>query len=146
MGYYSLMKEMIALLLLTICGLWSIKNIRSMNRIRIIPNLSVTVTTGEGRSHSTSKDRQLIFMLLMDITIYTLFSFEYVIFLMYQQITQNYIKSITRIQIETIVRNICLFSSGIPFCTSCYANLIVSKTFRSEVKKALSWRRIFCIH
>jgi hypothetical protein len=85
MGYYSLMKEMIALLLLTICGLWSIKNIRNMGLIRAVLNLSVNGTTTKGRSQSTSlKDRQFIFMLLMDITIYALFSFVFAIFLMYQ--------------------------------------------------------------
>ncbi|CAF4129150.1 unnamed protein product [Rotaria sordida] len=73
-GYYSLVKELTTLLLMIICGLWSIMNVRSMRRVR---------------------DRQLILLLLMDIIIYTLFSFVFAIFLIYQQITQNlYKKSI----------------------------------------------------
>jgi hypothetical protein len=140
-GYYSLIKETLVFLLMLICGLWPIKNIRQIRRIAVAPNLSVSRTTGESNPHSTSsKDRQLILMLLMDIGVYTLFSFALAIFLMYQQITQNYIKSADQIQIEFIVRNLCLFSVGIPFCVGCYTNLLVSKTFRRKVKKVLLCR------
>ncbi|CAF1152433.1 unnamed protein product [Rotaria sordida] len=146
-SYYALIKETSSLSLMIICGLWSIKNIRSMGRVRMIVNTSVSKTTTGGSIQSnSSKDQQLMFMLLMDIIIYASFSFVFVIYLMYQQTTQNYIKNAERIQIETCIRNICLFSAGIPFCTSCYANLIVSKTFRSEAKKAISWKRILCIN
>jgi hypothetical protein len=138
-GYYSLFKEIVALSLMILCGLWSIKNIQSTNRVRLAPDVSVNRTGVESNSHSTlSKDRQLMFMLLIDTTIYGLFSFMYAIFLIYQQITQDYIKSADRIQIENIIQNLCLFSIGIPFCSSCYTNLISSKTFRKEVKKVLS--------
>jgi hypothetical protein len=146
-SYYSIIKEVVALSLMIFCGLWSIKNIRSTHSITAATDLSVTRiggVTGNLRSNS-SKDRQLMFMLLMDITIYALFSFVFAISLMYTQITQNYIKSADRLQIESIVTFICLYSAGIPFCTSCYANLIVSKTFRKEVKKIFSWKRICCI-
>ncbi|CAF0807250.1 unnamed protein product [Adineta steineri] len=144
MGYYSIVKETTALLLLIICGLWSIKNIRKTRRVRIAPVLSVSGTTVGNNILSSSKDRQLILMLFMDITIYILFSFSFAIFLMYQQITQNQLKTSDRIQIETIIRNICLFSSGIPFCLGCYTNLFISKTFRSEIKKIFLSRQFFC--
>jgi hypothetical protein len=102
--------------------LWSIKNIRSTRCGRVAPDLSLSGTIVENSPLSrSSKDRQLILMLLMDI-------------LMYQQITQNQLKSSDRLQIETIIRNTCLFSAGIPFCLACYTNLLVSKTFRNEVK------------
>jgi len=146
-SYYSIIKEVIALSLMIFCGLWSIKNIRSTRRITAANDLSVTRIGGvTGNLQSTSsKDRQLMFMLLMDITIYGLFSFVYGIYLIYEQITKNYIKSYDRIQIENNVQYLCVYSAGIPFCTSCYANLIVSKTFRKEVKKVFSWKRICCI-
>jgi hypothetical protein len=71
-SYYSLIKEITALSLMIICGLWSINNIRRIHRVRAIPNLSVGRTDIEVNSYSTSsKDRQLIFMLLMDTTIYS---------------------------------------------------------------------------
>jgi hypothetical protein len=81
----------------------------------------------------------------MDITIYGSFSFMYAIFLLYQIITANYTKSPQQQAIVGVITDLCLFSLGIPFCTSCYANLIVSKTYRKEVRKIFSWRRIFCI-
>jgi hypothetical protein len=114
-SYYALLKEMLALSLLTICGLWSIKNIRnSGRRVRAILDATASRTAVRNHTHSTSsKDRQLILMLLMDIGIYTLFSIVFAIFLLYQQITQNYVKSLQQIQIENIVRNLCLFDVGI---------------------------------
>ncbi|CAF1280224.1 unnamed protein product [Adineta steineri] len=139
-SYYSIMKEIVALLLLTIFGLWSIKNIRSMRRVRAAPDISLSGTAVGDNAYSTSsKDRQLVLMLLMDITIYGLFSFMYAIFLMYQQITQNAIKNAEQIEMESIIQYLCLFGIGIPFCTGCYTNLIVSKTFRHEVKKVFTW-------
>lgn len=126
--YYTLIKETLVLALMMICGLYSISNIRNIHHIR--------GTIMEGNLNSTtSKDRQLIFMLIMDIISYALFSFVLAIFLIYQQITQNYIKSFDQIQIENNIRRICLFSMAISCCSSFYANLIVSKTFRNEVKK-----------
>ncbi|CAF1227716.1 unnamed protein product [Rotaria sordida] len=145
--YYSLTKESLILILLLICGLWSIKNIRSLHRVRIDNTLSTTRTNVEGKYSklNSSKDRQLTLMLLMDIIIYALFSLAFAIFLIYQQITQNPLMSLDRIQIENVIRNFCLFSASIPFCTSCYANLIISKTFRNETKKAFKSKIIFCL-
>jgi hypothetical protein len=146
MGYYSVVKQTLALTLMIICGLWAIKNVQRMRRVGVVTELSLSRTVVETNSRSTSsKDRQLVLILLMDITIYGSFSFLYAIFLMYQIITTNYIKSIQQKSIETVVTDLCLFCLGIPFCTSFYANLIISKTFRKELKKLLSWRRIFCI-
>jgi RNase P subunit RPR2 len=145
--YYSIVKQIVVLSSMIFCGLWSIKNIRSTRRITATNDLSATRIGGvTGNLQSTlSKDRQMVFMLLMDITIYASFSFLYVIYLIYEQITQNYVKSNDRIQIESNVQFLGLYSAAIPFCTSCYTNLIASKTFRKEVKKILSSKRICCI-
>jgi len=139
--YYTILEETLLLSIMIICGLYSINNIRDLGRVRAAPNESVRGTTVANGSYSpSSKDRQLLSMLLMDIIIYTLFSFVLAIFFMYQQITQNYVKSSGRIQVENNVRNLCFFCLNIPCCTSFYANLIVSKTFRNEVKKMFLWR------
>jgi hypothetical protein len=147
LSYYSIMKQVVALSSMIFCGLWSIKNIRSTRHNTATNDLSATGTGGpRGNLQATSsKDRQILFMLLMDITIYALFSFTYEIYLIYEQITQNYAKSYDRIQIESNLQYLCLYIITIPFCTSCYTNLIASKTFRKEVKKILSWERICCI-
>ncbi len=139
--YYTIMEETLLLSIMIICGLYSINNIRRVGRVRAALNEPVIVATVASDAHSpSSKDRQFVFMLIMDIIIYTLFSFVLAIFFMYQEITQNYVKSSGRIQVENNVRNLCFFCLNIPCCTSCYANLIVSKTFRNEVKKMFLWR------
>jgi hypothetical protein len=146
-GYYSVIEEILALSLMIFFGLWSIKNVRSTRRITAAKDLSaprIGGVTGNLQSAS-SKDRQLMFMLLMDITIYGLFSFIYGIYLIYEEITQNDVKSYDRIEIESNLQYLCIYSASIPFCTSCYTNLIASKTFRKEVKKVVSWKRICCI-
>ncbi|UJR32743.1 hypothetical protein I4U23_020202 [Adineta vaga] len=143
MGYYSISEEIGALVLLTICGLWSIRNIRVSHRVAPVESFSATRSiVGQNLHSSTAKDRQLIHMLLTDISIYALFSIVFAVFLMYQQITQNQVKSGEQTTIETVIRNICLFSAGIPICLSCYTNLLVSKTFRSEAKKMFLCKKL----
>ncbi len=146
-SYYSIIKEIVTLSLMIFCGLWSIKNIRSARRITAATDLSVPRIGGVtvNLQSTSSKDRQLMFMLLMDITIYGFFGLIYGIYLIYEQITQNYVKSYDRILIESNLQFLCLYSISIPFCTSCYTNLIASKTYRKEVKKVFSWERICCI-
>ena len=138
MGYYSVTKEMTALLLLIICALWTVKNVHNAHRVRIAPHIHPnSLARQDPRNLHTTKDRQLIRMLLMDIVIYAIFSFLMAIFLMYQEITQNKEKSFVRIKTEVFIRNVCLLSIAIPFCSSCYTNLIASAAFRTEVKKVL---------
>jgi len=146
-SYYAIIKEITAFSLLTIFGLWSVRNVRNALRARVIVNESNNGTTVGGASHSTSsKDRQLALMLLLDATIYVLFSFVYASFLMYQQITQDVVKSSERTTIENFVSVLCIFMISIPFCVTLYTNLLVSQTFRIEVKKVLSCRRFFLMH
>jgi len=127
-----------------ICGLQAIRNIRSIHRVMAVPSSSVNRTVVEGSAQSTSsassKDRQLALILVMDIIVYTPFSFSLAVFLMYQQITQIYIVTIDQVLMQTILTNIFLAIACVPFCTSFYANLIVSKAFRNEVKKVFSCR------
>jgi hypothetical protein len=84
MGNYQVIKEILSILLMMICGFWTINNVHKIQRIRADPTASVCRTTTENIPRSTfSKDRQLIIMLVVDIIIYALFSFAIAIFLMY---------------------------------------------------------------
>ena len=145
---YSLIKEITTLVLLTTCGLWSIRNIRrSARRIGCVTGTVERGTVGASTVRSTSsKDRQLALMLLMDIMIYGLFFSTYTIYLLYQQVTRYYVKSTVQVQIESAVNNLFYFVAAIPVCTSFYTNLIASNTFRNEVRKVLSWKRLLRIH
>lgn len=146
MSYYSMTKEISALVLLIICALWTVKNVRSVRPVRVVPDIQPNHRVGRnGRTKNRSKDCQLIQMLLMDIVIYALFSFMMAIFLVYQEITQHQIKGVVRIRIEVFIRNVCFLSIAVPFCSSCYTNMIASRTFRKEVKKLLARSRLFCV-
>lgn len=136
MGYYSITKEVTTLLLLIACALWTLKNAHNAQRIRIAPAIQLNnLARQDPQNLYPLKDRHLIRMLLMDIILYAVFSFLMAIFLMYQQITQHEVKSLEQIQIDVLIRNVCLLSIAVPFCSSCYTNLIASATFRREVKK-----------
>ncbi|CAF0721953.1 unnamed protein product [Adineta steineri] len=140
-AYYSLIiKGILVPLLMASLGLWTIKNIRNIRRIRvnphlIMPRVRITNTT---TTLLNSKDRQLVLILLVNIIIYILFSFMLTAVAMYEQITQNDTKSFEQIQIDLFARNVAIFSTYIPFCVNSYINLFVSNTFRNEVKHIIS--------
>lgn len=137
-GYYSILKESLTFLLLIILGFWFIKNIRRKKHARTTINDSNNASARAPNHLASSKDRQLILMLTVGSLVYGSFSLCFGIFLTYQQITQNSIKSYDQIHVEEFIRYICLFSVGIPFCSGCYTNYIVSKTFRQQIKKIIS--------
>jgi len=139
-GLYSLTKEITSVALLIILGLWSIRNVRQIGRVRLPSHTQDNPLSTTGRhSHSNqSKDRQLMRMLLLDTTIYASFSCLYGLFLLYQQITMSNVKSTPQQYIERNITNFCIYFIGIPYCTSFYCQLFISKTFRREVIKMLS--------
>ena len=138
-GYYTfLIQGILVPFLLIIFGLWSIKNIRSMSRRRVAPVLSTTgITNGDYTHPIQAKDRQLVLILLINICVYIIFGWMFPIFLIYQQITQNHVKSLVQSQIEVLISAVSIFSDYIPICIGCYTNVLASKTFRNEVKKTL---------
>jgi len=139
-AYYSfLVKGILVPFFLIMFGIWSIINIRSIGRRRVAPAMSATITIvgGGGLYAINSKDRQLVLILLTEISLYMIFSWMEAIFLMYEQLTQYNTKSLVQSQIELFISDVGGFSYYIPFCIGFYTNLLVSKTFRSEVKKIL---------
>ena len=139
----SLTKEISIPLLMIIFGLWSIKHIRHVRRVTIHSTTgsnSAKTTTVSGNSMH-SKDRQLVIMLLTDCSIYIIFSCILAIQLMYEQITSDRLKSYEGREIERLLKSVAMFTAHLPFCLTSYVNLIVSKTFRREVKEHLFWKR-----
>ena len=139
MGYYSVIfKGIFIPLLMMISGLWAVNNVRKLAYVTPLANSADTVTIVI-RSVRTahSKDRQLLRILLADITVYIIFSSMIVIVLMYQQFIQYQLKTLVEGQTLNFLLNVGLFSGYIPFCTGGYTNLLVSKTFRQEVKNIL---------
>jgi len=112
-----------------------VKNVRGVGRVAPMPAFSASVAAVTGNMNaSQSKDRQLIRILLMDIIVYIFFSSMIALVLMYAQITQYRSKDTVQLQVDAFLVNTGTFSAYIPFCIGCYTNLLVSKTFRREVK------------
>ena len=124
-SYASLGKEIIAPLLMIILGLWSIRNIRQMKQKRIVRNTS---------SITNAKDRQLVRMLFVDISIYILFNTIMPIVLIRNDITKNQLKTFEQKTIDTFLASVAIYSAHIPFCITSYAYLFISKTFQQELK------------
>jgi hypothetical protein len=138
-SYYSLIvKAFLVPLCMIVLGLRTIRNVRSVGRAQVAPALSTT-RTGEGNAVQSphSKDRQLIKILTINIGVYLIFNLMLSSILLYDQITQNWVKSALQSQIDLFLLYVSLFSSYISFSIGCYTNLWVSKTFRSEIKNVL---------
>ncbi|UJR17516.1 hypothetical protein I4U23_004411 [Adineta vaga] len=140
-SYYSLIiKAFLIPTIMVIFGLWTVKNVRSMNHMTIVAGNSSThggdVAIGSARS-AHSKDRQLIKILLVDTSVYIFFNTMISISLIYQQIMQNQPQTLVQIYLQGFIMSVSVFSAYIPFCIGCYTNLVVSKTFRKEVKNTL---------
>jgi len=140
MTYFSLLfNGIFPPLLLSIFGIRTMRNLAQVRRRRHHCNRMHTGTTGIGRSYALqSKDHQLIRMLLVDIISYLMFKGPVLIFLVYQQITQYVSKSVERQLIEQATLQLTYFWYFVDNGISCYTNILVSKTFRRELKKIFS--------
>jgi hypothetical protein len=137
MSYYSLLiNGILPPLLLSIFGIWTMRNISEVRTIRRQQsNSKHTVATVVGRSYTIqSKDRQLIRMLLVDIMSYLICKCPAVFCMLYLQITQYVEKSEDRELIEEAILQLTYFWYFIDNSISCYTNTLVSKTFRNELK------------
>ena len=136
MIYYSLaIKNIFIPLLMLVFGLWAVKNVRGITHVRapsILPMVTMAITRNTGTHRS--KDRQMLRILFVDITVHVGFNVMICIVVMYQQITQNKVKDPVEIQIMRLLINTGAFSSYIPFCIGFYTNCIASKIFRQEIR------------
>ncbi|UJR12235.1 hypothetical protein I4U23_016412 [Adineta vaga] len=121
-------------LLMTIFGCLTVKNIRQVSHKIIPTNISQI-----GRQYILqSKDRQLIRMLFVDIISYTISKLPYAFYYLYQQITQDEKKNIEQQLIEQSILILTYFIFFIENSISGYTNILVSKTFRTEIKRIIS--------
>lgn len=135
-GYYSLViKGILIPILMLSFGLWTVKNVRRVTQVPCVSFLptSGTVTIRNARVHR-SKDAQLIRILLIDIIVYIIFNLMIAIVLLYQQFNPQQLVNPLEIQIQSLLLQISIFTTYIPFCIGCYTNILASKTFRNEIK------------
>ncbi|UJR18415.1 hypothetical protein I4U23_005320 [Adineta vaga] len=134
-SYYSLIiKAILIPLLMILFGLRTLKNVRSLNYVRVIGVRNASIG---GIRSTPSNDRELIKIVLVDTLIYILFNTMISILLVYQQIIQNQIQTYAQLYLQGFLMVISVFSAYISFCISFYSNLIISKTFRKEIKNIL---------
>jgi len=148
MTYYALViNGVLPPLLMAIFGLWAVKNVRGVRRAKPHSRPTNTAVTVVGRQYILqSKDRQLMRMLLVDIMSFVICKCPSSFFLMYQQITQYVEKSAEQQSIEQSILFLTYFLYYIENGISCYTNILVSKTFRAELKGIFLYIRLHFFH
>jgi hypothetical protein len=133
--YILLVYGLVPPLFLTIFGLRTVKNVRQL-RPTVVPTHQLNNgVTGVSRAHTLqSKDHQLIRMLLTDIIVYIVLRTPFAIYYIYQEITQYDSKSAERVLVEQFINYMVYYLFNIVSSIDCYTNLLVSKTFRTELK------------
>ncbi|CAF1549546.1 unnamed protein product, partial [Adineta steineri] len=127
--YIILIQDILIPLLMITLGVWTVRNLRKRRQIILI-----TVSTAIVAVRPThSKDSQLIHVLIIDISIYIIFSALMPPALMYLQIVQTQSSSFAELELATLLMTVAIFSSYIPFCVGFYTNFLVSKKFRFEL-------------
>ena len=134
-------------LLMVIFGFLTVKNVRQVQRTRRHSISRNAVITMVGRQYTIhSKDQQLIRMLLVDVLAFVICKCPATMFLIYQQITQYNEKSADEQMIEQTIYYLAFFLYSIENSIGCYTNILVSKTFRTELKGILLNIRRRCLH
>ncbi|CAF1113921.1 unnamed protein product [Adineta ricciae] len=145
--YYGLsISGVIPPLFMFILGCWTVKNIRKVCHITQHSRSTHSVVVVVGRPRILeSKDRQLIRMLLVEIVTYILCKTPITIILIYREVTRYVEKNAERNLIEQYVFLLITFVFYIENSIGCYTNILVSKTFRVELKRMLSNVREMCV-
>ncbi|CAF4105932.1 unnamed protein product [Adineta steineri] len=134
-------------LVMTIFGFLTVRNIRGIQRPAQHSRAVDTGVIAVGQLHALhSKDQQLIRMLLVDIISFTLCKFPSEIMTIYSQITQYNVKSVEQQIIEQSVLQLTFLWYFVDNGISCYTNVLVSKTFRAELKRIFSNAYAFYFH
>jgi hypothetical protein len=125
--------------LMALFGCWTVKNVSQIHRVRQDSRATNTSVVVAGRPRTLqSKDQQLIRMLFIEILTYVICKFPVTIFYIYQQITQYTEKSVEEVLIEQSILQLIYFLYFVESAIGCYSNILVSKTFRTEIKRSLS--------
>ena len=140
MTYYALVVNgALPPLLMAFFALWTMKNISEVRRTRLDSRANNMNSTVIGRHFILqSKDYQLVRMLLLDILIFIICKCPASFMLLYQQITDYVDKSTEQRSIEQSILSMTYFVYYIENGVSFYTNMLVSKTFRKELKHTLT--------
>jgi hypothetical protein len=147
MTYHSLIiTGFLPPLLMAIFGFWTVRNVRGIRRVTRPSNTVNTGNVAIGRPHAIqSKDQQLIRMLLVDIIFFVICKCPAASFLVYQYITRYIEKSEDEQIIEQSIIQLSYFWYFVDNGIGCYTNILVSKTFRTELKRMFANGYKFCV-
>ncbi|CAF1392635.1 unnamed protein product [Adineta steineri] len=137
MSYHAfIVNGILPTLLMVIFGCWTVKNIRTVSRVRPENN---SIDTGNitvvRPAIVRSKDQQLVRMLLVNIIAFVICKFPSTLILIYRQITQYDEKTSDQQIIEQSILQLAFFWYFVDNGIDCYTNILVSKTFRIELKR-----------
>ncbi|CAF4351330.1 unnamed protein product, partial [Rotaria sordida] len=121
-------------LVMAIFGILAIRNFR---HVRLHPTPDESNTAGP----LSSKDRQLTVMLLFEVLVFIIFSLIGSIFFVYTQRIPDESKTIEQQALDFFLLDVGINLVLAQSATSCYVNLIVSKSFRQNIQK-LIWKII----
>ncbi|CAF3713235.1 unnamed protein product [Rotaria sordida] len=120
-----------------VMAIFGILTIRNFRHVRLHPTSDESNTTGP----LSSKDRQLTIMLLFEVLVFIIFSLIGSILFVYTQRIPNESKTIEQQTLDFFLLDFGLNLVFVQSATSCYVNLIVSKSFRQNIQK-LIWKII----
>jgi len=119
---YIFFTILIPIILMILFGLLTLSNIRKMHhraRKPLLSRLNKTTINDEHRQRLKLIDRHLLIMLLVQISVFILFTFPQAIEMIYVTLTRNTSKSLLQNTIEKSIFTFCLLltylSSGMPF-------------------------------
>ena len=136
--YAAILNGLLPPLLLTIFGCWTVRNIRGIRGSAVHSRTTHISTAAVQRPFAFhSKDRQLIRILLVDITAFIICKFPVATMLFYQQLTQYNEKPFDQQLIEQSVLQLTFFWYFINNGIGCFTNIAISKTYRAELKRIL---------
>ncbi|UJR20266.1 hypothetical protein I4U23_023397 [Adineta vaga] len=130
--------------LMGIFGCWTIRNIRQIHHTAHQSSTRMSTIIVIRPAQLQAKDRQLIRMLLVEIVTYIIFKFPVTIVYIYEEITRNISKNEEQRMIEKSILQIVYFLYFVENSIGCYTNILVSKTFRTELKHLFVSVRLFC--
>ncbi|CAF1539429.1 unnamed protein product [Adineta ricciae] len=135
LSYYMTSNAVLSPLILACLGILAARNVSQIgkNQVHIVASNDGISSNGISQ-RLRSKDHQLIRVVLTDVLLYFISSFPLSIMVLYQQISQYNIKTFEQTQIDSFIQYTCAVFGYIPYCMSFYINLLISKTFRNEVK------------
>ena len=102
-NYYGLAKTLFFPTLMLICEVCTMKNIQSAHRARVAP---MSTTAGSVVTPARAKDRQLIKILLINVTVYIAFNMMPATVAVYQQITYYQIKDLAQNRMDLFLTSI----------------------------------------